>query len=63
MVSKHRMLGIACDNNAAIWYSDSGVKCITSSPLPRAYIYDARTNLVVAEYRDGEVLPPIKATV
>ena len=31
MVSNHNMIGIGCDENAAIWYRDSGLPCVKTS--------------------------------
>jgi dipeptidase E len=41
MVVRERLVGIACDNFAAIHYGDAGVKCIASRPKARVHVYTA----------------------
>jgi dipeptidase E len=58
MVEKHKALGIACDNNAAVCYSDSGVTCMASTREAHAYVYDARNGqLSVSTYEAGSTMP------
>lgn len=55
MVQRGKMTGIACDNNAAIHYSDSGARCIATTRKARLHIYSHLNGRVaVWSYRHGE---------
>ncbi len=57
MVARDRMTGIACDNFAAIHYTDSGAICVAARKRARVHIYRSSDGHVsVKSYRNGEMI-------
>jgi dipeptidase E len=55
MVSRDRMIGIACDNFAAVHYDDAGATCVTARKKARVHIYTLSNGRVTSQsYRNGE---------
>lgn len=55
MVAKEKMLGIACDDFAAIHYDESGATCITSKRKARVHIYRyLNGHVMIRHYKNGE---------
>lgn len=55
MAAREKMIGIACDNFAAIHYDDSGATCVTSRGKARVHIYrHANGKVTVRTFRNGE---------
>jgi dipeptidase E len=55
MVAHERMIGIACDNFAAIHYDDSGATCLTSRRKAHVNIYTpANGRVTIRSYGNGE---------
>ena len=55
MVAKDRMVGIACDNFAAIHYDDSGAFCRAARRKARVHIYTSVNGRVtVRSYQNGD---------
>ena len=55
MVIRERMTGMACDNNAAIHYGNSGARCISSQPKAGVHIYEySKGRVLVRSYWNGE---------
>src|SRR5512144_1617462 len=55
MVTRDQMIGIACDNFAAVHYDDSGAWCITSRSKAQVHIYTFFNGRVaVKSYQNGE---------
>jgi dipeptidase E len=58
MVLRSRTIGIACDENAAVWYHDAGAACVSSMKRAKAHLYRVQDReLRVERYGDGEVIP------
>ena len=54
MVIRERMIGIACDNFAAIHYDDSGARCLTARKNARVHIYTVLNgHVTIRSYRTG----------
>lgn len=57
MVVRHGVLGIACDNHAAVYYDGSKAVAVSSRAKARAWVYrERRGRLIVDGYADGEPL-------
>ncbi|HUI45616.1 MAG TPA: peptidase E [Nitrospirota bacterium] len=55
MVVRDKMIGIACDNFAAIHYDDSDATCITSRRKARVHIYKyANGKITIRHFKNGE---------
>ncbi len=55
MIARGKMIGIACDNCAAVHYDDSGATCITSRPKARVHIYThVNGKITIRSYKNGE---------
>ena len=55
MVAKHRILGIASDENAAIFYERTRAVCVTSDIKARVHIYiPDSNNISVHSYQNGD---------
>ena len=55
MVARENMVGIACDNFAAIHYDDYSVTCITSRRKARVHVYTSvNGHVFVRSFKDGE---------
>ncbi len=55
MIAREKMIGIACDNCAAVHYDDSGATCITSRPKARVHVYiPVCGKIVVKSFANGE---------
>lgn len=55
MVAREKMVGIACDNHAAIWRHDKGATCLTSRPKAGVHIYTVQGEVVnVRRYKNRE---------
>jgi dipeptidase E len=57
MIAKERMIGIACDNFAAIHYGDAGAQCIASRKAARVHIYYAEDGkITMHSFKNGEMI-------
>jgi len=55
MVARENMLGIACDNFAAIHYDDFGATCISSRRKAQVHIYSyGKGQVMVRNFKNGE---------
>ncbi len=55
MVARDRMVGIACDEFAAIHYTDKGARCLSCRPNARVHLYlPERTRVRVSHFRKNE---------
>ncbi len=55
MTARERMTGIACDNFAAIHYSDSGAVCITARRKAQVHIYIySNGRVTIRRFKNGE---------
>jgi dipeptidase E len=55
MVAREKMIGIACDNFAAIHYDDSGATCVTARRKARVRIYTSvNGHVTIKSYKNGE---------
>jgi len=55
MVEKERVQGIACDNNAAVWFHDGTITCIASRHTAGVHIYSpVKDRVVVRTFRNNE---------
>ena len=55
MVEKERMIGIGCDNKAAIWYRDGEATCIPATGKARVHVYlPGKNGVVVESFKKGE---------
>jgi dipeptidase E len=55
MVEQERMLGIACDNDAAIWYHDKVATCLATRKTAGVHLYRLQKGrVVVTTYRNQE---------
>ena len=55
MVARFKVTGIACDNHAAVYYSDLGAQCITSRKEARVHVYrPVADKIIVTQFKDGE---------
>jgi dipeptidase E len=55
MVTREEILGIACDDFAAIHYAESGATCITSKRNARVHIYRYLDgHIMISHYKSGE---------
>jgi dipeptidase E len=61
MVAREKIIGIACDNFAAVHYDDSGASCITSrrKAQVRIYAYSNR-QIAITSFRNGEKIDMLK---
>ncbi|HTG00092.1 MAG TPA: peptidase E [Nitrospirota bacterium] len=57
MVLRDRMTGIACDNFAAVHYTDAGARCITSRKKAMVHIYTlTQRRITIRSYKGGDVI-------
>ncbi len=55
MIARERMVGIACDNFAAIHYDDFGATCVTARSKARVHIYTwSRGKILVRSFRNKD---------
>ena len=55
MVAREKMMGIACDNFAAIHYDDSGATCISSRRKAQVHIYSfVKGQVMIRHFKNGE---------
>jgi len=55
MILRENMIGIACDNFAAVHYTDNGVFCRTSRKHARLHIYRSENRkVVIRSFKNGE---------
>jgi dipeptidase E len=55
MVEKEWMIGIGCDNKAAVWYHDEGATCITAGGKARTHLYvPGRRGVAVESFKNNE---------
>ncbi|MES2309988.1 MAG: peptidase E [Verrucomicrobiota bacterium] len=56
MMMRHGGIGIACDNNAAVWYDDEKAVVKTSHAKAMVSLFRGKKgNIVEEKYKDGEV--------
>ncbi len=61
MVAHEKMIGIACDNFAAVHYDDSGAICITSRRKARVRIYNySRGQITITNFKNGDKIDLLK---
>jgi dipeptidase E len=55
MIAREKMIGIACDNCAAVHYDDSGATCIARRPKARVHIYTyVNGKITIRSFKNGE---------
>jgi dipeptidase E len=61
MIVREKMIGIACDNFAAVHYDDSGAICITSRRTARVHIYSYSNGQIrITSFKNGERIDLLK---
>ncbi len=55
MIANTAMIGIACDNRAAVWYHDKGATCLTAGRKACVHIYTLQDGRVLQKkFKNGE---------